>query len=58
MTLQPHLASVALKRKPVAMGKRAPRATSIVGWFCRLPSLAYAVGSVALEVCHLVLEAA
>jgi hypothetical protein len=58
MTLQPHLASVALKRKPAARGKRAPRAPSIVGWFCRLPELPYAVDSVAPDVCHLFLEAA
>src|SRR5258708_10470443 len=58
MTLQPALASVALKRKPVAMGERAPRAPSIGVWSCRLPSLVSAFGSVALTVCHLVLEAA
>ncbi len=58
MALHRHLASVALKRKLAAMGKRAPRAPSIVGWFCRLPSLAYVVGSVVPEGCHLVLEAA
>src|SRR5258708_33970779 len=39
MTLQPALASVALKRKPVAMGERAPRAPSIGGWAFPAPSL-------------------
>ena len=58
MTLHPPLALVPLKRKPAAMGKRAPRAPSIVGWFSLLPSLGYAVGSVAPDVCPLVLEAA
>src|SRR6059058_1550255 len=33
MTRQPHLASVALKRKPAAMGMKAPRAPSIVDGF-------------------------
>jgi hypothetical protein len=58
MTLQPHLASGALKRKAAAMGMRVPRAPSIVDVFSRLPWLVYAVGSVELEVCHLVLAAA
>jgi len=58
MTLQPALASVALKRKPVALGESAPRAPSIGGWSCRLPSLVSAFASVALAVCHLVLAAA
>ncbi len=53
MTLHPHLASVALKRKPEARGKRAPRTPSIVDGFCLLPSPEYAVGSVAPEVGHL-----
>src|SRR5438128_1023673 len=35
-----HLACVALKRKPVGRDKRAPRAPSIVGEFCRRPWLA------------------
>jgi hypothetical protein len=38
LPLQTQLASGALKRGPAAMGKRAPRARSIVGWFSRLPS--------------------
>ena len=46
MILHPHLASMPLKRKPLAMGKRAPNAPSIVGWFFPLPWLAYAGGSV------------
>ncbi len=58
MTLLPHLAYMALKRKPTARGTRAPRAPSIVGRFCRLPELRCAVGSVALAVCPLVLAAA
>ncbi len=41
----------------MARGKRAPRAPSIVDGFCRLPSLAYAVGSAAPDVCPLVLVA-
>ena len=40
------------------MGKRAPPSLSIVGWFFRLPWLEYAAGSVAPDVCLLVLEAA
>jgi len=40
------------------MGKRAPPAPSIVGWFFLLPSMEYAAGSVAPEVCHLALAAA
>ena len=47
MTLQPHLALVALKRKLAAMGKRAPRAPSIVGWWRRGNRLDNRVGSVA-----------
>src|SRR5260221_10091093 len=47
------LATVALKRKSVARGMRAPRAPSIDGWFCQLPSPAYVAGSVAPSVCHL-----
>src|SRR5436309_1091382 len=58
MTLLPHQACVALKRKPVARGKRAPRAPSIVDVLCRLPWLVSAVGNVALEACHLALMAA
>ncbi len=57
-TLLPHQACVALKRKLAAMGMRAPPAPSIVGWFCRLPSLEYGAGSVAPDGCHLVLAAA
>jgi len=58
MTLQPHLASVALKRKPAARGERAPRAPSIVDVFCRLPWLEYDAGSVVPKACHLALVAA
>ncbi len=58
MTRQPHLASVALKRKPLAMGMKAPRAPSIVDGFCWLPELPYAGGLVAPLACHLVLVAA
>ena len=58
MTLHPHLAWMPLKRKPVARGRRAPRALSSVGWFFPLPWLAYAAGSVEPEDCHLVLAAA
>src|SRR5579863_2031670 len=58
MTQQPHLTSVALKWKPVARGKRAPRASSIVDGFCRLPSLVSAADSVEPDVCHHVLAAA
>src|SRR5258708_1051538 len=58
MTLQPPLASVALKRIPAARGKRAPRARSIAGGFYRRPSLESVADSVALEVCHLALVAA
>jgi hypothetical protein len=58
MTLLSHEACVALNRKPTARGTRAPRAPSIVVWFCRLPWLGCAGGLVALAVCPLVLEAA
>jgi len=58
MTLPPNLAWVALKRELAAMGKRATRAPSIVGWFYRLPSLVYAAGSVAPPACPLALAAA
>ena len=34
-------------------GKSAPRASSIVGWFCRLPELLYTGGLVVPAVCHL-----
>lgn len=54
----PFLALAPLKRRSATMDMRAPRAPSIVGRFFRLPSPAYAVGSVAPDVCHLVLEAA
>ncbi len=40
------------------MGKRAPRAPSIVGSFFLLPSLVSVADSVALEACHLALVAA
>ena len=42
----------ALKRKPLAMGTRAPRVPSIVDWFCQLPSLVSVADSVVLEDCH------
>jgi hypothetical protein len=58
MILHPHLARMPLKRKPLATGKRAPNAPSIVGWFFSLPWLAYAAGTVEPEGCHLVLEVA
>ena len=58
MTPHPPLASIPLKRKPLARSTRAPRAPPIVGWFSRLPSLAYAAGSVALAICHRALVAA
>jgi hypothetical protein len=57
MLLHSFLALMPLKWAPVAMGRRAPRASSIVGWFCRLPSRASAAGSVAPDVCLLVLLA-
>jgi hypothetical protein len=58
MTLQLHLAVVALKRKPVARDKRAPRAPSIVDEFCWLPELPSVAESGALPVCPLALVAA
>jgi len=58
MTCSPHLAFLALKRKPAARGKRAPRAPSIVGWLCRLPWRASAAGNIAPGVCPLAQEAA
>src|SRR5215469_9305694 len=53
MILHSHSASEAFKQKPAARGTRAPHEPSIVGWFCRRPSLAYVVGTVAPPVCHL-----
>src|SRR2546425_6933855 len=58
MTLSSPLTSLPLKRKRAARGTRAPRAPSIVDSFSRLPSQAFAVGSVAPDVCPLVLVAA
>ncbi len=58
MTLLPHLACVALKRKPESRGKKAPRVPSIVGSFSPQPWLEFAGESVALDDCHLVLVAA
>ncbi|TME08326.1 MAG: hypothetical protein E6I80_10270 [Chloroflexi bacterium] len=43
---------------PAAKDNRALPALSTVGWFFPLPSLEYTAGSVAPDVCHLVLEAA
>jgi hypothetical protein len=54
----PHLVSMPLKHKPAARDTRAPRAPSIVGSFCLLPSREYVAGSVAPAVCPLVLAAA
>src|SRR5215831_990351 len=58
MTLHLHLAAMALKRKPLARGTRVLRTLSIADGFCRLPSLEYADGSVAPDVCHLAFAAA
>src|SRR5215471_2527544 len=58
MTLHPHPALEPFKRIQAARGRRAPRVPSIVGSFCRLPSLVSFAGSVGLEACHLALAAA
>jgi hypothetical protein len=58
MILHPHLAWMPLKRKAKARGKRAPRAPSILGSFCRLPELPSVGGRVAPEECHLARVAA
>src|SRR5512135_2992618 len=58
MTPQRHLLSLALKRKPLARGKRGPRVSSIVGWFSPPPSLESVVGIVVPPSCHLVLATA
>jgi hypothetical protein len=58
ITLLPHQACVALKRKLAARGRRAPPAPSIVDGFCQLPWLECVAGSVAPPSCHLVREAA
>jgi hypothetical protein len=58
MTLPPHLAFLALKRRPAARGKRAPRVTSIGGSFSRRPELPSVAESVAPAGCPLVLQAA
>ena len=57
MTLHPHLTAMPLKRIPLARGKRALRALSIVGWFFPLPSQEYDADSVAPVACLLVLAA-
>jgi hypothetical protein len=58
MTLLPHQACVALKRKPVARDTRAPRVSSIVGSFFPPPWQESVADSVAPAVCHLALVAA
>src|SRR5215469_594189 len=58
MPLQPPLVSVALKRMSAAMGKRAPRARSIDGWFCRQPWPESVADRVVPPGCHLALVAA
>ncbi len=58
MILLPHVRLVALKRKLLARGRRAPHAPSIVGWFSLLPWQGYIADSVAQIVCPLVLAAA
>jgi hypothetical protein len=57
MILQPALASVALKQKPVARGTRALPLLSTVGSFSPLPSPEFAGDSVVPDVCHLALAA-
>jgi hypothetical protein len=47
--LHPHLAFLVLKRKRTAMGMRSPRASTIAGWFCRLPWPAFVADSVAQQ---------
>ena len=56
--LHTYLALVPLKRKSAATDMRAPRAPSIVGRFCLLPSRASVVDTVASAVCLLALVAA
>jgi len=58
MARHPQQAFLALKREPVAMGTRALRAPSTVGWFCWLPELSSGAESVAPNVCLLALVAA
>jgi hypothetical protein len=58
MTPHQHLAQPTFKRKPAAMGKKAPRAPSIVGSFSPQPWRESAGDSVAPSVCPLVLAAA
>src|SRR5437660_11328691 len=53
MTAHLHLTFLALKGKRAAMGKRAARAPSIVGWFCRLLSPASVVGIAVPPTCLL-----
>ena len=54
MRQHPHPASMPLKRKPAATGKRAPRKPSTAGSFCRLPWLESVADSVGPDVCPLV----
>src|SRR5579864_8944682 len=58
MTLQPALATMALKRKPAARGTRAHPLLSTVGSFSLLPSPEFAGDSVVQDACPLVLAAA
>src|SRR5262245_36481938 len=58
MTTQLHLIFLALKQKPAARSERAPRVSSIAGWFSRLPWLGSAADSVAPDACPLVRAAA
>src|SRR5215471_9752109 len=58
MTLHPPLASIPLKRTPLARGKRAPRKLSIVDVFSQLPSQGSVAGSVVPPICHRALVAA
>jgi hypothetical protein len=58
LTLHPYLALTPLKRRSAPRDTRAPRAPSIVGWFCRRPLPAFVVGTVAPDGCPLVREAA
>jgi len=58
VTLHPPLTWMPFKRKPVARGKRVPRAPSSVGWFFPLPELPSAEGRVAPKDCPLARVAA
>ena len=58
LRLHPFLALAPLEWRSAPMDTRAPRAPSIIGWFCRRPTQGPIVGGVAPPGCHPALVAA